>query len=138
MVGRTLVSQNSVPRPKFHHGACVLVHRLSHPFGKMQIFLLLVNETARKAPIRNQHFNTVGTSSDSKITVRCSNSSPGFSRNNIFLDYANHWWSRNTESAYHDDRKLWSTRCENCSPGRKYGCTNIADIFTPSRLFSPL
>ncbi|MQM06956.1 hypothetical protein Taro_039789 [Colocasia esculenta] len=42
-----------------------------------------------------------------------------------------------TESAYHNDRKLCSTRRENSSPGRRYGCTNIADIVTPVGLFSP-
>ncbi|MQL75585.1 hypothetical protein Taro_007948 [Colocasia esculenta] len=53
---------------------------------------------------------------------------PRFSGNNVSLDFVNPWRGNHTELACHGDRKLCSTRPENCSPGCKYGCTNIADI----------
>ncbi|MQL93139.1 hypothetical protein Taro_025776 [Colocasia esculenta] len=93
-IDRMLVSLNSVRGPKFHRGACVLVHRLSYPLG--------------------------------------------FSRSNDSLDHVNPGRGNHTASACHGNRKLCSTRRENSSPGRRYGCTNIADIDTPSGLFSPL
>ncbi|MQM10046.1 hypothetical protein Taro_042934 [Colocasia esculenta] len=68
-------------------------------------------ETAREAPIRNRHFDPVGKSSDS-------------------LDYANRWRSPHTEPACHGDQKSYSTHREISSPGRSYGCSNIADIVT--------
>ncbi|MQM22843.1 hypothetical protein Taro_055900 [Colocasia esculenta] len=48
------------------------------------------------------------------------------------LDYANRWRGQHRKSAYHDDQKSCSTRLEISNPGRRYGCTNIADIVTPS------
>ncbi|MQM20005.1 hypothetical protein Taro_053018 [Colocasia esculenta] len=48
------------------------------------------------------------------------------------LDYANRWRSPHTEPPNHSDRKSCSTRREISSPGRGYGCPNIADIVTPS------
>ncbi|MQL94798.1 hypothetical protein Taro_027444, partial [Colocasia esculenta] len=66
-VDRTLVSQNSVSRPKFHLGACALVRQLSYPLGKTQIFFRWAIGTARKSPIRNRHFELVGTRSDLEI-----------------------------------------------------------------------
>ncbi|MQM23080.1 hypothetical protein Taro_056141 [Colocasia esculenta] len=54
------------------------------------------------------------------------------------LDYANRWRSPHAEPPSHSDRKSCSTRCEISSPGRGYGCPNIADIVTPSCLFAPL
>ncbi|MQM23650.1 hypothetical protein Taro_056717, partial [Colocasia esculenta] len=44
------------------------------------------------------------------------------------LDYANRWQSPHAEPPSHSDRKSCSTRCEISSPGRGYGCPNIADI----------
>ncbi|MQM01738.1 hypothetical protein Taro_034509 [Colocasia esculenta] len=67
-VDRTLVSRNSVSRPKFHPGACVLVHRLSHPFDKTWIFLCPTIGTTCEAPNRNRHFDPVGTRSHSEIS----------------------------------------------------------------------
>ncbi|MQL77118.1 hypothetical protein Taro_009536, partial [Colocasia esculenta] len=49
-----------MPGPKFHHGACVLIHRLSYPFGKMWIFIRAVIRTARETPIWNRHFDSAG------------------------------------------------------------------------------
>ncbi|MQL86806.1 hypothetical protein Taro_019354 [Colocasia esculenta] len=69
--------------------------------------------TARKAPIQNRHLDPVGTSSAS-------------------LDYANRWRAQHTEWAYHGDRKSSSTRLEISTRGRRYGCTNIAGIVTPT------
>ncbi|MQM09802.1 hypothetical protein Taro_042681 [Colocasia esculenta] len=57
---------------------------------------------------------------------------PRFFGTSVSLDYANRWRGSHTNSACHGDRKLCSTRRENSSPGRRYGCTNIADIVTPS------
>ncbi|MQM23890.1 hypothetical protein Taro_056960 [Colocasia esculenta] len=48
------------------------------------------------------------------------------------LDYANRWRSQHAEPPSHSDRKSCSTRREISSPGRGYGCPNIADIVTPS------
>ncbi|MQM01131.1 hypothetical protein Taro_033888 [Colocasia esculenta] len=67
-VDRRLVFRNSVPVPKFHHGACVLVHRLSYPLGKMRIFIRAAIGTARESPIQNRHFEPVGTRSNSEIS----------------------------------------------------------------------
>ncbi|MQL96473.1 hypothetical protein Taro_029166, partial [Colocasia esculenta] len=67
-VDGTLVSWNSVPGPKLQSEACVLVHRLSHPLDKMRIFVRAAIGTALDAPIRNQHFDPVGTMSDSEIS----------------------------------------------------------------------
>ncbi|MQL86563.1 hypothetical protein Taro_019082 [Colocasia esculenta] len=85
----------------------------------MWIFVQAAIGTTREAPIRNQHFDPAGTS-------------------NVSLDYVNPWGGNHTESACHGDRKLSSTRHENPSPDRSYGCTNIADIVTPSGLFLSL
>ncbi|MQM15878.1 hypothetical protein Taro_048830 [Colocasia esculenta] len=54
------------------------------------------------------------------------------------IDYANRWRSPHAEPRSHSDRKSCSTRHEISSPGRVYGCPNIADIVTPSDLFPPL
>ncbi|MQM23190.1 hypothetical protein Taro_056253 [Colocasia esculenta] len=59
-VDRALVSRNSVLRPKFHPGACVLVHRLSCLLGQTWIFVRLGVEAAREAPIPNRHFDLIG------------------------------------------------------------------------------
>ncbi|MQM23016.1 hypothetical protein Taro_056077 [Colocasia esculenta] len=48
------------------------------------------------------------------------------------LDYANRWRSPHAEPPSHSDRKSCSTRREISSPGRGYGCLNIADIVTLS------
>ncbi|MQL99278.1 hypothetical protein Taro_031999, partial [Colocasia esculenta] len=66
-VHRTLVSRNSISGPKLHRGACLLEHRLSHPLGKTQIFICPAIGTACDAPIRNRHFDPVGTRSNSEI-----------------------------------------------------------------------
>ncbi|MQL80022.1 hypothetical protein Taro_012484 [Colocasia esculenta] len=50
------------------------------------------------------------------------------------LDYANHWRIPHAEPPSHSDQKSCSTRREISSPGRGYGCPNIADIVTPSDL----
>ncbi|MQM22046.1 hypothetical protein Taro_055094 [Colocasia esculenta] len=56
----------------------------------------------------------------------------------VSLDYANRWRGQHMELTCHDDRKSCSAQHEISSTGRRYGCTNIVDIVTPSRLFSPL
>ncbi|MQL82859.1 hypothetical protein Taro_015328 [Colocasia esculenta] len=72
-VNRALVSRNSVPVPKFHSGACVLVHRLSYPLGRTQIFVRPAIGTSREAPIQNRHFDPVAFGdfrSDAQIPFR--------------------------------------------------------------------
>ncbi|MQM18257.1 hypothetical protein Taro_051245 [Colocasia esculenta] len=54
------------------------------------------------------------------------------------LDYANRWRTPHVEPPSHSDRKSCSNRREISSPGRGYGCPNIADIVTPSDFFPPL
>ncbi|MQL88157.1 hypothetical protein Taro_020706 [Colocasia esculenta] len=54
------------------------------------------------------------------------------------LNYANRWRSPHAEPPSHNDRKSCSTRREMSSPGRGYGCPNIADIVNSSGLFPPL
>ncbi|MQM14569.1 hypothetical protein Taro_047504, partial [Colocasia esculenta] len=56
-VDRVLDSRNSVPGPKFHLGASVLVHRLSYPLGQMRIFVRPGVGTALEAPYLNQHID---------------------------------------------------------------------------------
>ncbi|MQL74888.1 hypothetical protein Taro_007247 [Colocasia esculenta] len=104
-VNRTLFSYNSVPRSKFHRGACVLVHRLSYPLGKTWIFIRGAIGTACESPIRNRHFD-----------LPTFSPFPRFSRCNVSLDHVNPGWGNHTESAYHGDRKLCSTWRENSSP----------------------
>ncbi|MQM12525.1 hypothetical protein Taro_045445, partial [Colocasia esculenta] len=67
-VDKALVSGNSVMGPKFHRGACGLVHRLSYTLGSMRIFVRPAIEIAREAPIRNRHIDPVGTRSHSEIS----------------------------------------------------------------------
>ncbi|MQM22588.1 hypothetical protein Taro_055642, partial [Colocasia esculenta] len=85
--------------------------------------------------IRNWHSETVDRALVSQNSVPGTKFTPEASDT---LDYANHWRSPHAESPSHSDRKSCSTRREISSPGRAYGCPNIADIVTPSGLFPPL
>ncbi|MQL92119.1 hypothetical protein Taro_024737 [Colocasia esculenta] len=76
-VDKALVSRNSVSGPKFHPGACVLVHRLSYPLvGSGYLFA-----RGSEPPARPQF--RIGTSTRSlkgrirRFAVRRPNSSPG-------------------------------------------------------------
>ncbi|MQM19929.1 hypothetical protein Taro_052945, partial [Colocasia esculenta] len=60
-VDKALVSWNLVLGPKFRRRSCVLVHRLSYSLGRTRIFVHPMIGTARKAPIRNRHFDSIGT-----------------------------------------------------------------------------
>ncbi|MQL87642.1 hypothetical protein Taro_020184 [Colocasia esculenta] len=85
--------------------------------------------------IRNRHSETV----DRALVSRNSISGPKFRHGaSASLDYANRWRSQQTESAYHSDWKSCLTWLEISTSGRRYRCTNIADIVTPSGLFPPL
>ncbi|MQM17266.1 hypothetical protein Taro_050235 [Colocasia esculenta] len=53
---------------KIRRVACVLVHRLSYPLGRMRIFFAPAIGNARKVPIQNRHFDPVGTRSHSEIS----------------------------------------------------------------------
>ncbi|MQM04049.1 hypothetical protein Taro_036841 [Colocasia esculenta] len=57
-------------------------------------------------------------------------STPPYCLSSDSLDYANHWRTPQAERPSHSDRKSCSTRREISSPGRGYGCPNIADIAT--------
>ncbi|MQM20158.1 hypothetical protein Taro_053172 [Colocasia esculenta] len=114
-VDRALVSWNSVSGRKFPPGSCVLVHRLPYPpVGCGYLFA-----RGSVPPWSPQFRIRTSTRSDS-------------------LDYVNRWRSPHAEPPSDSDRKSCSTRREISSPGRGYGCPNIADIVTPSGLFSPL
>ncbi|MQL77792.1 hypothetical protein Taro_010210, partial [Colocasia esculenta] len=54
-----------------------------------------------------------------------------FSGSRASLDYTSRWRAQHTKSPYHGDRNSCSTRLEIYTRGRRYGCTNIADIVTP-------
>ncbi|MQM22198.1 hypothetical protein Taro_055247 [Colocasia esculenta] len=86
--------------------------------------------------IRNRYSETV----NSALVSRNSVSGPKFPPERVTdsLDYANRWRSPHAEPPSHSDRKSCSTRREISSPGRGYGCPNIADIVTLSGLFPPL
>ncbi|MQM07687.1 hypothetical protein Taro_040533 [Colocasia esculenta] len=103
-VDRTLDSWNFMLGPKFHLGACVLVHRLSYPLGKKRIFVRTAIRTACESPIQNRHFDPVGTR---------------FSCCNVSLDHVNPGQSNHTESACHGDQKLCSTQRENSCPAMR-------------------
>ncbi|MQL68573.1 hypothetical protein Taro_000827 [Colocasia esculenta] len=127
-----------------------------HPFAQTGITFRSVIGIAFKTPIRNRHSEApVAPLSPQAIGCRFGAEKSSFrtmklrfrptialiskfSGSSISLDYANHWRGQHTESACHDDRKSCSTQHEISSTGRRYGCTNIADIVTPSRLFPPL
>ncbi|MQL82989.1 hypothetical protein Taro_015467, partial [Colocasia esculenta] len=80
--------------------------------------------------IRNRHSETV----DRALVLRNSVLGPKFPPESVSdsLDYANRWRSPHAEPPSHSDRKSCSTRHEISSPGRGYGCPNIADLVTPS------
>ncbi|MQL85893.1 hypothetical protein Taro_018417 [Colocasia esculenta] len=67
-ISKMLVSHNYVPGPKFHRRSSVLIHRLSYPFSKTWIFVRTGIRTAHVSPIRNRHFDPIGTRSDSEIS----------------------------------------------------------------------
>ncbi|MQM23280.1 hypothetical protein Taro_056344 [Colocasia esculenta] len=73
--------------------------------------------TAHEAPIQNRHFDPTTISPIPRILVSSDS-----------LDYANRWRSPHGEPPSHSDQKSSSTRREISSPGRGYGCLNIADI----------
>ncbi|MQL99399.1 hypothetical protein Taro_032121, partial [Colocasia esculenta] len=121
-----------------------------YPFTQTGITFCSVIEIAYKTPIQNRHSETLVTPLSPHVirhhfgVVKPSFRTPKlrfrptmspfqrFSHNNVYLDYMNPWRGGHTESGSRGDRKLCSTRHENSSTGRRYGCTNIADIVTPS------
>ncbi|MQM21834.1 hypothetical protein Taro_054879, partial [Colocasia esculenta] len=112
-VDRALVSWNSVPGPKYPPERRLprLRESLAEPTcaaAQSQPSKVVFNSTRDLLP-----------SSDS-------------------LDYANRWRSPHAPPPSHSHRKSCSTRRMISSPGRVYGCPNIADIVTPSGLFPPL
>ncbi|MQL83518.1 hypothetical protein Taro_016023 [Colocasia esculenta] len=79
--------------------------------------------------IRNRHSETVDKALVSRNSVPGQKSPP--ERVSDSLDYANRWRSPHAEPPSHSDRKSCSTRRKISSPGRGYGCPNIADIRLP-------
>ncbi|MQM04463.1 hypothetical protein Taro_037260 [Colocasia esculenta] len=120
-----------------------------HPFAQTGITFRSVIRIAYKTPIRNRHSESLVAPllpreirrhfGVKKLLFRTPKLrfwptiSPfqRFSHSNVSLDHVNPGWGGHTELVSHGDRKLCSTRCENSSPGRRYGCTNIVDIVTP-------
>ncbi|MQM01399.1 hypothetical protein Taro_034153 [Colocasia esculenta] len=127
-----------------------------HPFAQTSITFRSVIGIAYKTSIRNRHSETFvapllprairlrfGVEKSSfrtpKLLFRPTISPfPRLSRSNISLDHVNPGRGCHSESACHGDWKLCSTRREKFSLGHRYGCINIADIVTPSRLFLPV
>ncbi|MQL78759.1 hypothetical protein Taro_011202, partial [Colocasia esculenta] len=106
-----------------------------HPFAQTSITFRSVIEIAYKTPIRNRHSEALDGTLFPQAIRCCFGVEKPFSDS---LDYANRWRSPHAEPPSHSDRKSCSTRREISSPGRGYGCPNIADIVTPSGLFPPL
>ncbi|MQL98537.1 hypothetical protein Taro_031251, partial [Colocasia esculenta] len=107
------------------------------------IFIRSGVETAREAPIQNRRFDprlprlheslaepTRGAVQSQRSEV-VFNSMRDLLPSSDSLDYANRWRSPHAELPSHSDRRSCSTRREISSPGRGYGCPNIADIQLP-------
>ncbi|MQL69913.1 hypothetical protein Taro_002223 [Colocasia esculenta] len=141
-VEKALVSQNSVPEPKSNpesvsdsldyanHWRSAHAEPPSHIDRKSCSTRREISSPgigiAYVTTIRNRHSEMV----DKVLVSR--NSVPGpkshTERVSDSLDYENRWWIPHAEPPSHIDRKSCSTRCEISSPGRGYGCPNIADI----------
>ncbi|MQL99277.1 hypothetical protein Taro_031998, partial [Colocasia esculenta] len=81
----------------------------------MRIIVRPAIGTAREAAIRNRHFDSIGTSSDS-------------------IDYANRWRSPHAEPPSHSDRKSCSNRREISSPGDKTSFRGRKTIISHSEI----
>ncbi|MQM15660.1 hypothetical protein Taro_048608 [Colocasia esculenta] len=117
-----------------------------HPFAQTGITFPLLIGIAYKNTIRNRHLEAL----DAPLLPQALRRRFGVEKSSFrtpklrfqptispipssdSLDYANRWRSPHVEPPSHSDRKSCSTRCEISSPGRGYGCPNIADIVTPS------
>ncbi|MQL90848.1 hypothetical protein Taro_023450 [Colocasia esculenta] len=93
----------------------------------MGIFVRVVIRTARESPIR---FGTSTLSTMISPFLR-------FSRYNVSLDHVNPEQSNHTESAYHGDWKLCSTRCENFYRGDKTSFRGPKIFVSQSKIVIP-
>ncbi|MQM18152.1 hypothetical protein Taro_051139 [Colocasia esculenta] len=143
------IQRFSVWRPNFPPGKwsrATDAIAYGHPFAQTGITFRSVIKIAYQTTIQNRHSEALFAPL-SPQAIRCHlevekpsfrtpksrfqpmiSPFPRFSSSNVSLDYVNPGWGNHTESAGDGDRKLCSTRKENSFPGRKYGCTNIADI----------
>ncbi|MQM15949.1 hypothetical protein Taro_048901 [Colocasia esculenta] len=132
-VDRALVSRNSVPGPKFppervsQDVVSGLLFIPTPSAKELDITFRTGIGIAYVTTIRNRYSETV----DRALVSRNSLTISPIPRSDS-LDYANRWQSPYAEPPSHSDRKSCSTQREISSPGRGYGCPNIADIFTPS------
>ncbi|MQM15800.1 hypothetical protein Taro_048749 [Colocasia esculenta] len=154
MVDRALVSRDYVPWPKFRSGDSVSLDYVNRRRSQH-------TESAchgdRKSCLAQREISSTGCRygctniADRAIRLRFGAEKPSFRTlklrfrstiapipSSVSLDYANSERGQHTESACHGDRKSCSNQREISSTGRRYGCTNIADIVTPSHLFPPL
>ncbi|MQM04008.1 hypothetical protein Taro_036797 [Colocasia esculenta] len=148
-VDKALVLRNSVPGPKFppervdsldyvnrwrsphaeppsdsDRKSCSTRCEISSPAKELGITFRTGIGIAYVTTIRNRHSETV----DKALISRNSVLRPKFSPERRLPDYANRWRSPHTEPPSDSYRKSFSTRREISSPGRGYGCPNIADI----------
>ncbi|MQM22237.1 hypothetical protein Taro_055287 [Colocasia esculenta] len=100
-----------------------------HRFAQTGITFRSVIGIAYKTPIRNRHSEVL----DSSLLPQAIRRHFGVEKpSSDSLDYAIRWRSPHAEPPSHSDRMSCSTRHEISSPGRGYGCPNIADIVTPT------
>ncbi|MQL76189.1 hypothetical protein Taro_008589, partial [Colocasia esculenta] len=84
-----------------------------HPFAQTSITFRSIVRIAYKTPIRNRHSEA---HVDPILPQPTNSPFPWFSGSNVSLDYANPWRGNHTESDWHGDRKLCSTRRKISSP----------------------
>ncbi|MQL99280.1 hypothetical protein Taro_032000 [Colocasia esculenta] len=137
-----LIRRISVRRPNYSPGAWSLAadaFAYGHPFAQTGITFHSAIGITYKTPIQNRHsealvvpllpraikrrfrvkkpsFRTPKLRFYLKISPF-----PRFSGRNVTLDHANPWLGDHTESTYHGNRKLSSTRRENSSPEYRIG-----------------
>ncbi|MQM21342.1 hypothetical protein Taro_054381 [Colocasia esculenta] len=102
-----------------------------HPFAQTGITFRSVIGIAYRTPIQNRHSEALDAPLMPQPTI---SPIPRFFGSRDSLDYANRWRSPHAKPPSHSDRKSCSTRREISSPGRGYGCQNIADIYRLPRL----
>ncbi|MQM23036.1 hypothetical protein Taro_056097, partial [Colocasia esculenta] len=131
-VDRALVSRNSLLGPKFPRSMCTSTPT-AVPSGRMWIFI-----RPRLPRLCESLADPTRGATQSQRSEVVFNSMQDLLPSSDSLDYANRWRSPHAEPPSHSDQKSCSTRREISSPGRGYGCPNIADIVSPSGLFPPL
>ncbi|MQM15877.1 hypothetical protein Taro_048829 [Colocasia esculenta] len=124
-------SPHAEPPSHSDRKSCSTRREISSPAKELSITFRTDIGIAYVSTIRNRHYDTV----DRALVLRNSVPRPKFPPERVSdsIDYANRWRSPHAEPPSHRDWKSCSTRREISSPGRGYGCPNIADIVTPLR-----